>query len=279
MQRKSKLIRTSVIFFLSVLIVSCDSNLPNGGIPSYVKIESVTLNSNPLQGSNSHNIVDIWLEAKGVDYGAYELPTTLPLLTEGETTLFLLAGNLEDGRSGFRGIYPFYTLDTALVNLIEKDTITVIPSFSYRSATQFPLIEDFEIGNSFDNLQIVTNNEVFEGSGSGLMTLNGLTPEKTAKTFASFVLPFDREVYVELNYKANNFFNVKLEGKENSGVISTLDLIFIAPKSEWNKIYIKVTDDIALLNAVDYKFIINAVKNDTLPTAEIYIDNFKIVHL
>ena len=200
-------------------------------------------------------------------------------LPTGKLFLFLRAGTLEDGRSGFRAIYPFYALDTMNVTLTETDTISIVPKFTYREGSFFPFIEDFEVGNAFSGLQIVTNNQVFEGSGSGLLSLNDLNPEKSAKTLNSIALPSDREAYVELNYKANNFFNLKIEGRYNTGETQTLDLIFIAPKSDWNKIYVKLTDDIVLLDAVDYKFIINAVKNDTLSTAEIYIDNFKVLHL
>jgi hypothetical protein len=85
-----------------------------------------------------------------------------------------------------------------------------------------------------------------------------------------------REVYLELDYKSDVFFEVGLIYTKNSTPESYYK-ITISPKEEWNKIYINLSNEAGILRAEDYRvyFKINKLADGT--TATTYLDNIKLV--
>ena len=82
------------------MLMSCEQETQE--IPSYIKINEYSLYTTARQGSNSENISDIWLYADDQLIGTFELPATIPILLEGETTLKIFSGKKDKGISEIR---------------------------------------------------------------------------------------------------------------------------------------------------------------------------------
>jgi hypothetical protein len=84
-------------------------------------------------------------------------------------------------------------------------------------------------------------------------------------------------VFLEMNYKSNNSFTVGLI--VNGSVTSQKSVLVINPSETWNKIYINLTPSVsASSGATSFKVFLSAMKNTNVPKAEIYFDNFKLLH-
>lgn len=257
----------------------------NDGIPAYVRVDTTQVITTPDQGSASQNISNIWLDVNGVNLGVYATPATFPILETGPTRLFFFAGVKENGISATRVIYPFFEPDTITIDLQKEEIDTFNPTFRYTSFADF-YIYDFDNGNGFENMGRTDSAElVFEGSGSGLITLDEINNSVVCRLIDGIRdLPLGTPVFVEMNYRNNDRFYFGVSATDVNGTTISLDKLVITPKEEWNKIYINVGPDITQFNAGgsiqirEYNFFIRADKTDNVDVARIFIDNFKIVY-
>ena len=110
--------------------------------------------------------------------GIYPLPTTFPVLKEGNQNISIKAGIKNNGISATRVNYPFYDFYTENI-ILKKDSTTIInPAVSYFENTSFYII-DFENGSSTfirtenSDTSFLVNNDttigsVFEGVSGGV---------------------------------------------------------------------------------------------------------------
>lgn len=267
------------------MLPSCDIINPAEQIPAYLQIDTITFTALPGQGSSSQKITDVWIDANNAAQGVYEIPATFPVLDSGQTSLVISAGILDNGISATHAIYPFYYPDTLTINLEEKKIYPLTPHFTYRSVTKFSFIEDFEAGNilsqiSGDSNLIRTNetNNVFEGNYSGYIFLDSAHNVYEGRTSNGYVIPKGSPVYLELNYKCDQAFEVGLYGTATSvGNLSEYKWI-INPKENWNKIYLDMTKDVNDLNADLIQVQFRAVFDGANPSSHIYLDNIKLVN-
>lgn len=264
--------------FIALLFSSCENDLPNGGIPAYIQINKAEIKTTSSQGTTSNNITDVWVEAEGTNIGIYELPLTMPVLSNGPTRMIFQAGIKDNGIAATRTTYPFYLPIDTILDLTELETIQFSPKFKLSSFTDIPLNEDFELGNAFSNMaRIINDPNVFEGTACGVIQLDVVTPSAEAELINPLELPRGKEVYIELDYKSEATFRLVVESRKTLETIK-FEKLFILPKEDWNKIYINLTNDVASLDADEYIFLIRADLPDTLSKATIYIDNFRILH-
>ena len=268
-----------LLYLLPFFIIAC-SKPANNGIPSYLKIEDVTLTTTPGQGSSLHGISDLWIQSEGVNLGVSEYPRVLPALFSGERDVDMSAGIMQSGDFFTREIYPCYKLFNTTATFTDTDTTTINPSFTYRDEVQFVFIEDFETSNAFSGLNRTnaTNSENIEGR-AGFIQLNESTSSIQAKTGSTIAIPFGAKVFVEYHYKGSNDFGLGIESLNGGSVTSSSFFAFGAPSEEWRKIYIELTDIVIGLDAEEYNFFINASRLDTIGDYDLFIDNFKIVAL
>jgi hypothetical protein len=262
---------------------------PAESVPTYIVIDSVRLNPTLTEkhGSVSHKITDVWVYYNLQLLGAFELPAKVPVLANGKGQLQILAGIWDNGLSGTRVKYPFYTVDTFTFNANPGKTIAHTPNFLYRTADQ-PIIryavENFEQGNSFmplagDTSLTRTNKleEVFEGTWSGKMYMRDT--DKTAQCITSqeYPLPASRDAYLELNYKNDVPFDVRLEVFWNGSTIRS-DIISLRERSTWNKVYLRLGGFASTYQNGKFKFYFRSTLPPDKTEGTILIDNFKVIY-
>jgi hypothetical protein len=268
---------------LAACLSSCDVINPEEGVPAYLKIDTFTFTAASGQGSASNRITDVWAFSDGSVAGIFELPQTFPVLDSGTTQMVLGAGIWDNGISETRVIYPFYYPDTITLDLQPAKTYTVVPHFTYRSNTKFFFVEDFEAGNIFNKIDgdtaiIRTDNpdEVFEGGRSGAIYLDQDHNYFEGETSAEYALDAGEPVYLELNYRCDQPFQVGLTALD-SGIEATVYKWTINPKSFWNKIYLNMGPDVGSLKADEYRILIKATYDASQTTTHVYLDNIKLV--
>ena len=283
----SKLILCLIPIILG--IHSCEIINPEEEIPSYIHIDSFQLqiNDSIKEGSSSHKITDAWVFIDDELLGTFELPVTLPVLNEGKHILKIRAGIKVNGIADTRDKYPFYDFFTENINLIRGATIEVNPVVEYFNTTVFEWIEDFNgVGISLEPKSnsdttiknINASSLVFEGNGSGEIIMDSNMDFAEVFTSSDYQLPKNKTpVYLELNYKNNFVFTIGIYANNPTQSIQN-NIIWINPSSEWNKIYIDLTQHVSQeINALDFK-IFFGVLNSNNESPEIYLDNIKLLH-
>lgn len=285
---KMKIKLLGALLLLVWLVNSCNMINPKEGVPTYIQIDSVQVNPTDLakHGSVNHKIKDVWVYYQRQLLGAFELPAKIPVLATGKGQLQVVAGIWDNGLSGTRAKYPFYTVDTFTFNANPTNTIKHIPKFNYRTTedviTYF--IENFEQGNTFvrrfgDSSFARTKDptEVFEDEWSGKIDLHDTINYVEIITSKEFFLPINREAYLELNYKSDIDFTVRTE-IYHLGNYYNFDIIGLKAKQEWTKVYLNLTGFSATYQGGKSKYVIQALLPTNKSSAKVLIDNFKIIY-
>jgi len=245
-------------------------------IPAYVNIPSITLNTNPSQGSSSSNITDAWVYLDANLQGVYALPAEFPLIAEGTTRLVIYPGIKLNGISATRAAYPFYTADTFDMTLEPKIADTIFPQVRYSSIAVFDFIEDFESGSGFSNIQRQTS-EVFEGSASGKLVVTD-SSEVTAVTVSGYIIPSTTSAaFLEMDYRNNHVFEAGIRVLIGSQGFNIYKLT-IAARNEWNKLYVNFTPEVGQTQADSYQIYFRTLPQPSPHSVEIYFDNLKLIH-
>lgn len=259
-------------------------------MPAYLSINSMQLLAQSNQGSASHNIKNVWVFINSQPLGAYELPASVPVLEEGTVQVILRAGIANNGISETRSIYPFYAADTFSVQLAPMQTINRNSLLRYTGNTAFAFITDFEVGNNFDDtnpnenlLDITTNpSSVFEGSRSAILTISQANPAFEIGTIDQYTLPGNKvPVYLELNYKCDQPFQVAVKGVNAGGNGAILPVLYVNTKNTWNKIYIDLTETVSALDAEGlnrFQILFKNQLEDGKAQATFYWDNIKLLY-
>jgi hypothetical protein len=272
--------------FVSFLYQSCEEIDINEGVPSYISIPSIKVDS--IQsgvGSNSNKITDAWIYFDNNLQGVYPLPATFPVLLQGKQNISIKAGIKNNGIAATRAKYPFYDYYKSEITLT-KDSITVLnPEVFYANADSI-IFEDFESTSlildttlNSDTTFFIANDTLFEGNFGGVHLAS---PHLTFEIATEKIqLPkVGTPVYVELNYKCNTAFQVGVFANYDQPPVIIQPILTINPKLEWNKIYIDLTS--AIINTQDadsHKVFISMSRDiNSNEIAELYVDNFKIIY-
>jgi hypothetical protein len=267
---------------------ACNLVNPKETIPTFLELDYATVQAldTTKHGSVSHKITDVWVYYNLELLGAFELPARVPIMAEKSGQVQIIAGIWENGLSAIRARYPFYTVNTLDLEAAPTTTITHNPVFKYRigdSSNTWYFIEDFEQGNSFgaangDTTFIKTNTpeDVFEGNWSSKMVLNDSNRKGEGITVQEFVLPGNKNCYLELNYKSDIPFVLKTE-ITRSGSSFRVDLIGINPSATWNKIYFNLGPYVAQHSNAIFKFLLTATLPENKTSGQVQIDNFKVI--
>ncbi|MCK6650821.1 MAG: hypothetical protein L6Q66_14285 [Bacteroidia bacterium] len=171
------------LFFLllpALTWYSCNIINPAEPIPSYIRINGISLTTVAGQGSNSSKITDAWVYVDEQLVGCFELPVTIPILKEGVHQLKIRGGIKVNGISATRSPYPFYDSYTQTISFNKGEVQTISPVVKYLSSADFTCMEDFEAStgtilynspSGTDTTLAVTTltSEVFEGAKSGML--------------------------------------------------------------------------------------------------------------
>lgn len=267
--------RIFVILFLFAFAIclspSCNK-MPNGGVPFYMRMDSATTTS-PAAGDNG--IKDVWVEANSTNLGAYEMPCNYPVLAQGTVRFVVNAGIYESGQSGVRVIYPFYQPDTFSITATPANQYVHHPVFKYKTGVSFPFTpETFTVGSGFGTLMERVDTV---GNSFGRLTVQ-LDSSKEAAQINAYTLPYDREVWLEFDYKAEVPFYVGFYGSYLAGNVVRYPVLFLTPRDTWIKIYLKLTDQINSVRADRYNLFFEALRPYSSAGGSVSIDNVKLVH-
>lgn len=276
-----------LIFALLLTLFACDDPEPS---PAYLEIDAFTVDFNTsTQGSESSKITDVWVFADGLFLGAYDLPATVPILEEGDTEIRLEAGVLENGRSVTPNIYPFFEPFVRTVTLVPGQTTALTAETSYRNDTQFGFVENFEADqprifnvNWFGIPELgLTRDTVFEGEFSGVLSLDRDNPIAVIATdfdFTDLLSQTNPNVWLEINYRSTATVAWGVVGIDDFSPVEVFDVGFL-PSTEWNKIYLNLSQSIFNSDLDEYSIAFQAFLSDEDQTeAAVYLDNIKLLY-
>ena len=290
-----KYIKLFYYLLLLLLISSCDIINPEEALSSFIQVNEFQLTTNETtQGSNSHQITDVWAFVNGEALGVFELPATIPILATGIQNITLLAGIRENGLRSTPVIYPLYDRYETSLDLVPEEIILVTPTVEYISTSVFVLLEDFESNTiRFEGLNNATINQVTNpiqvlfGNGAGSIPLIEEIAEVTSiATFIDLPTSGGTPVYLELDYRTNVELEIGLTGFNVSTATPTQATIYnviLCPIDNWNKVYINFQELLELSQLDGYKLAFRASTNDTgcggtpTSTPEVLLDNIKLI--
>lgn len=276
------------------VLTGCRATYKDDEIPAYLHIKNFSIQTDySTQGTNSSNITDVWVFVNDNIIGVFELPATVPVLQEGSQKLSLLAGIKKNGISNQRDDYFFYKSHEMKHTFIRGRMDSLYPVTTYAESADFVWFEDFEdltfkLDTSSQSktklFRTTDSSKVFEGKSSGEITLNSENSYFEANSAGKFKLSGNGlSVYLEMDYRCNQAFEVVLWGYMPNLVISEVQAVVIQSTTKrygdkYNKIYIDLAPAIGRLNqATEYKIALNATYDKTQTEGKIFIDNLKIV--
>jgi len=266
-----------LISFLFFLFASCTKEIP---VPSYLEINDCSLKHEKAIG-----ITDVWVNVNGNLIGVFELPAKFPVIAEGESTVTITPGIMVNGINVTRTFYPFYESYKKTVNFESSKVITLSPITDYTDWTNIEWSEGFENGHKFeknehsDTAFVVTDEEKFSGSFCGGIFLND--KQFFFESYTSQLSSPDLEgapgMYVELNYKCNNPFEVGIYTYHQQQV-KEKNIVRINKSSTWKKIYIDLYNSLlSYPKGTQYRVYIAVWRNTEQASASVFIDDFRII--
>jgi len=288
------IIGLTMVLLTIVTFTSCSDKI-SAEVPSYIEINSFDYegnqHENPPYPDNYHstNITDAWISMDGEVIGNFEIPCKIPILSDGNHTFYISPGIKKSGQTASRIIYPYYVKDTIETTLIRDESIQLEPKTYYKNNLANPL---FNTQGTFENTgggtmfevspttasninAVIQNDVVFQGDYSAAIFFDN--DNNYCKIRNNSELELKNGTFLELNFLSTINFNIGLSiiNNGNSSIDSTT--IQLYPTSEWKKIYIDLTNEIALgNNSSKFKIYFEAQSNkdDT-----IYIDNLKLTYM
>lgn len=280
-----------VLFLISAMgLFSCQKQNLKPGIPAFLYIDTIYLSTDfSTQGTSSHNITDVWVYVNEQRIGAFEMPAMIPVLADGKAMVRLAAGIKVNGIATTRVNSPFFQpyIDTNFV-FIPDSIITISPTTKYFDYVHFAWMEDFEdnalsidTANLSGNADIVLSSQAnaFEGFHSGIIYLDTIHDFFEGATFEPFTVPIDGSpIILEMNYKTDVVFEVGIFASNASNVVKQ-PVLYVNPKTNWNKIYINLSDVIRENNFTnEFKVYFRAGIYDDITQAVVGLDNIKVVY-
>ena len=270
----------SILSLVLIFLFSCKKDTQDG-MPAYIHIDDITLNTNVDEGAATEKIIDAWVYINKNLQGIYELPAHFPVLKQGQQDISIYGGIRVNGIATSRARYPFYESYNITELLQQASTTVITPSISYFEWSSF-FIEDFQgVGTNIDS---TSSSEI------NFSIISDSTGEKYAEAilndpFLTFEVATDKfenlpkagsPVFLELDYTCNTEILVGVYVKESAVPIP---LVWVTPKENWNKIYINLTPTVSeFYDASSFKFFISMRRPDSLEQAKVQFDNLKIVY-
>ena len=274
-----------------MLFVNCTLTDSDQPLPSYLEITDVNITTNQFQGEPTHKITDVWAYADNQLIGVFEIPCKIPVLTNNETTEFLIfPGFRNNGERSRSFTYNLMNQVRFTESLSEGEVIQKSLTFTYKDDAKFDFIEGFEGGSHIFSREldeneasriVTTTEDRRSGAQSGKICLTEENPLLSVACIFNYsrIDNAGLDSYLEIDYKNDIPFFVGVL-YEQEGLIQSQPLILLNPSDEWNKIYIDYTSILSSPLIVDYTVYITAdLETLSVDTGTIYLDNLKFVHL
>ena len=284
---------TGFILFACLTLIwqGCNIINPVEPIPTYIHIDSFKFQSNPaLVGLNlptTHSISNVWVYYNNNPIGEFDLPCTIPIITNGTEQVELFPGVIVNGLNSLTGIYPFYTADTFTLVPQPGKTINVAPVTMYNTAV------DYDQGNQWiSNFLGITKFNWVEGSsptipmlaippipandslvvgdgsysGSVVFTVAGDSAiYESSDTF--IIASTVQDAYVEFDYKSSLPFYVGLSSNLNATLGSSAYYLGgFYPSDTWQHVYLTVDGFVSQYPGSSYNFFVKT----SMPSGQFY---------
>lgn len=289
--RLSKLSTITAIALILAAFGGCDTLNEEEAIPAYLYIEAVQLQTSAGEGSNQHDVTDVWVSVGSQLIGVFPLPATIPVLETGDKEVTVFAGIIQNGVGALRDIYPFYSRYTFTTTLQSGVTDTIVPTYNYKEDINFLFIEDFETSNiisddldgNLDTKFTATTEVVFEGAKSALATLEGDSNYIEVGTNLSYEIAEGfQNAYLELHYRSDINFEIGIVGRSSLYFDKFFKVGAFETGGEWRKMYVDFTNDVKLMQANtadEFQIVFRAISVDpSIEPASIYLDNIKLIY-
>lgn len=276
------------ILFICCILVACSKDR-EADIPTFVEVSEVNVITTMGQGTDHHEISELYVYADNRLLGIFPVPSSIPILGEQQAQVEFFAGIRENGISNNSTINPFYETQRLTVDLTAPQ-VTFVPAFGYRENVVFTMVESFESTNSL-GVDLDEDEETFISVGEGTDAIEGryavgsMTRDypllEVATNFVYDDLPDNgAPVYLEFEYKSDITLAVGLRGHSASTSPVSLYKLGLFPSDEWKKIYVNFTADIQDFQRSGYQIIFLASFSDSNSQAvqSIYLDNLKLLH-
>jgi hypothetical protein len=268
-------------------------------IPAYICVPSYTFvtdtssfNASIYQGANSERFLDMWFSDAGKTIGGVKFPSLLPFQKIGTSQLWVEAGISITGQDEKREAYPLVSQHIEVRDFKPGVIDTVYPVFKYLPNIDFKFIEDFDRPGSYmrinpsyktgsDTVLKVNDNRAWQaGKYSGKIEID---PSHQILQLISneYLLPRSGSpVYLELDYKSNLPLDIGYYYQDPTlGASNANSVIQTFPNSEWKKLYVRLTDEVASRKEGTLFIIYIGLYNLDNIVPDVFIDNVKLVCL
>lgn len=276
------------------LLSGCDRESET--IPSYIRIDSVSVSTTLAQGNNIHEIsaVNVYVDEQFI--GLFEIPSTIPVLFSGRRKLSIIPSVRLNGAQNQHVIHRLFNRTDTFIDLEEgKITHAGNIRLTYKNNVEFPWLEDFEDNNSSlirlfsgtgDTSYIVTEPFSLKGRylGNTRCMKVVMAAADTAKVIdmASFKyfgnLPFlGTDIMFEFDINTPVPVQMAMIRKNSSGKLYLPYVYIFETGNTWKRFYINLIYE--LYNQpgdTEIQLMISPMKPAELKTAqEIFIDNIR----
>jgi hypothetical protein len=265
-------------------------------IPSYIRIDSVSVKTLAGQGNPIHEIsaLNVFIDEQFI--GVYEIPCTLPVLFTGKHKLSVIPSVRINGVVNQHVVHRLFKRADTTIDLMEgKITAAGNIILQYKDNIEFPWVEDFEDGNSElvrlysakgDTSYITTEafslNGRYEGNTRCMKVV--IAAADTAKTvdMASFKyfgnLPFmGTDIMLEFDIKTPVPVQVAMIRKNSSGKLYLPYVYLFETGGKWKRFYINLIYELYNQPAdTEIQLLISPIKTEEIKTEQIIlIDNIR----
>ena len=283
-----KLVVNMIAWCWLLTALSCGITDRDQPVPYYLDLKDVVV-LEPNSGiPATHKITDVWVFTDNQIQGVYPLPAKVPIQWEDkETEIVIIPGIRNNGMNDTPVLYPFLESIELTMRPEKLESYTIPLTFRYRDDCKFPVNEGFEDGNIFSFYYDpdtatkfgVTGEESRTGAKSATITLSksGVFTEVGTATQVIRGQNLRGRSYVEFDYKG--------EGEIAVGIAKTVGtsikgeyVLYVPARSEWNRIYVDLTNKTSPDDYDTYRLILGFTKTGFSAESKIYIDNFKHIH-
>lgn len=275
--------------------LGCNSINPKEQVPTYIHVDSFHFVQNTTLGissSISHDINTVWAYYNNNPIGVFDLPATIPVITNGDNdsgTLTLAPGVSINGFNDNLSSYPFYTLDNWGFKAQPGKILNHTPTTSFFNATKIQRVGHFEdftvemmVLNGIPGLVPLVKTQDdslrFWGTGVGSITLASVGDSSIDSSVAAFEIPASQSNQVlELDYKGDLVLIVGIKPFLGGITQDTWYLAAAKPSNKWKKFYVALQDYVAEQQATSYRIYIKAVLPEGKSSGRALLDNIQIV--
>ncbi|WP_317896705.1 hypothetical protein [Aurantibacillus circumpalustris] len=273
------------VLFIQLFLLNSCKKYKEADPSFFLKSKTISVTTNPLQGTSSNKITDLWVYTDGKFQGVYPVGNLIPISSkENGTKINVFAGIKNNGISDTRIFYPFFnflTIDTfvAAGKTIERDF-----TFNYKNVTTFTWTENFDSGSAISVkkeldavFEIVSGAESFENKSLKVTLFpdSGIAGRLQSSSDGFFLPTGTGDVFLELNYKCNTPVTIGLTDD-----VQRMPAITLNPQEVWNKTYIQLSTIVTLLNTSKNKVYFEFYQNPSgNAQSYLFLDNLKLLYI